>query len=74
LLPVLTSRDEQVSAVQNDTTLTPKERHAKLLAIRADATSRLRNILTDTQRTAYDQMIQEDRERAKAKKQASVSN
>ncbi len=47
LLPILTSRDEQVSTIESDTTLTPK---------------------------AYDQMVQEERERAKARKQATVSN
>jgi hypothetical protein len=74
LLPILTSRDEQVSTIESDTTLMPKERHAKLMAVRNDATSRLRNVLTDTQRAAYDQMVQEERERAKARKQATVSN
>jgi hypothetical protein len=44
------------------------------VAVRSDAESRLRNALTDTQRAAYDQMVQEARERAKAKKQGTVSN
>jgi len=74
LLPILTSRDEQVASINSDTTLTPKERHARLVAVRSDAESRLRNALTDTQRAAYDQMVQEARERAKAKKQGTVSN
>jgi len=34
----------------------------------------VRDVLTDTQRAAYDQMQQEARERAKAKKQGTVSN
>jgi len=74
LLPILTSRDEQVAGINSDTTLSPKERHAKLMAVRTDSESRLRNVLTDTQRAAYDQMQQEARERAKAKKQGAVSN
>jgi len=74
LLPILTSRDEQVASINSDTTLSPKDRHAKLMAVRGDSETRLRNVLTDTRRAAYDQMLQEARERAKAKKQGTVSN
>jgi septal ring factor EnvC (AmiA/AmiB activator) len=74
LLPILTDRDQQVSSINTDSSLTPKERHAKLVAVRNDAQSRLRGVLTDTQRAAYDQMQQEARERAKTKRLTSVSN
>jgi hypothetical protein len=74
LLPILTSRDNQISGINSDTTLSQKERHARVLAVRNDAESRLRNVLTDTQRAAYEQMEQQAREHAKAKKQATVSN
>jgi Spy/CpxP family protein refolding chaperone len=74
ILPILQNRDQQVSAIYNDATLSQKDRHARLSAVRNDAQSQLRNVLTDTQRAAYDQMEQEARERAKAKRQTGVSN
>jgi CBS-domain-containing membrane protein len=73
ILPILTDRDQQVSGIMNDASLSKKDRHAKLAAVRSDAESKLRNILTDTQRNAYDQMQQEARERAKARKQTTVN-
>lgn len=68
ILPILTDRKAQVEGVNTDTTLTPKQRNAKLKAVRADSESRLRNVLTDTQRAAYDQMREQERERARTKK------
>ena len=73
LLPILTDRQQQVSAIQSDTTLTKKEQHARIVALRNDAESRIRMVLTDAQRAAYDEMRQEERERAKEHK-ASVQN
>jgi len=55
-------------------------RLSRKLAPTADQQGRIipvltvRDVLTDTQRAAYDQMQQEARERAKAKKQGTVSN
>jgi Spy/CpxP family protein refolding chaperone len=74
ILPILTDRQQQVSSINSDTTLTQKERHAKLKAVRSDSEAKLRNVLTDTQRAAYDEMQQEARERAKTRKQSTVSN
>ncbi len=74
ILPILKDRDSQVNSIEADTTLSKKERHSRLLAVRADAQSRLRNVLTDTQRTAYDEMQQEQRERARTKRMGTVSN
>jgi hypothetical protein len=74
LMPILTDRQQQVTAIQSDTTLTKKEQHAKLAAVRSDAESRIRMVLTDTQRTAYDEMKQEQRERAKAQRMTTVQN
>jgi hypothetical protein len=45
-----------------------------LKAVRSDSEAKLRNVLTDTQRAAYDEMQQEARERAKTRKQSTVSN
>jgi protein CpxP len=74
LLPVLTDRQQQISAIQSDGTLTKKEQHAKLVAVRSDSESRIRMVLTDTQRTAYDEMKQEQRERAKTQRMTAVQN
>jgi periplasmic protein CpxP/Spy len=74
ILPILTDRQQQVNSIYGDTSLSKKERHAKLMAVRNDSESKLRNVLTDAQRTAYDQMKQEEHERAKAKTQGTVSN
>jgi protein CpxP len=74
LLPILADRQQQVGNIMNDSSLSNKERHAKLMAVRSDSESKLRNVLTDAQRTAYDQMRQEERERAQAKKVGTVSN
>ncbi len=56
----------------NDTSLTERDRRTKLKAVREDSESRLRNVLTDTQRASYDQMKQEARERAKTRRQATT--
>jgi len=74
LLPILTDRQQQVVGINNDTTLTQKQRHAKLLAVRNDAESRIRAVLTDAQRTAYDEMQQEARDRAKSRKSTAAPN
>jgi hypothetical protein len=41
---------------------------------RNESEAKLRSVLTDTQRTALDQMQQDARDRAKARKQSTVSN
>jgi hypothetical protein len=61
-----------VETIMNDTSLTERDRRTKLKAVREDSESRLRNVLTDTQRASYDQMKQEARERAKTRRQATT--
>jgi protein CpxP len=73
ILPILTDRQQQIAAINSDTTLTEKQRHAKMKAVRSDSESRLRNVLTDTQRASYDQMQQQARERAQARRQGNAS-
>lgn len=72
ILPILTDRQQQVETIMNDTSLTERERRAKLKAVREDSESRLRSVLTDTQRATYDQMKQEARERAKTRRQTTT--
>jgi len=73
ILPILNDRQQQVTAIQSDLTLSDKDRRSKVKAIRSDSESKIRNILTDTQRSAYDEMQQQSRDRAKARKQTGVS-
>ena len=72
ILPILTDRQQQVSTIMNDSTLSQADRHAKLKTVRSDSETKLRSVLTDTQRTAYDQMQQEARERAQTRRQGTV--
>ena len=69
ILPILTDRQQQMASIASDTTLDQKQRHDKMVAIRNDSESRLRNVLTDTQRASYDQMQQQARDRARERKQ-----
>jgi Spy/CpxP family protein refolding chaperone len=72
LLPILTERDQQMAAVQSDSSLSRKDRHAKLKAIHLDSEAKLHAVLTDTQRQAYDQMEQDRRERAQTRRQTGA--
>lgn len=72
ILPILTDRQQQIAAIENDTSLDQKQRHAKMKAVREDSESKLRSVLNDNQRAAYDQMRQQAREHSQEHKQSSV--
>jgi Spy/CpxP family protein refolding chaperone len=74
ILPILTDRQQQMDSIKNDASMTPKQRHAQMKTARNESEAKLRSVLTDTQRTALDQMQQDARDRAKARKQSTVSN
>jgi Spy/CpxP family protein refolding chaperone len=63
LLPILTDRNQQMQAIRNDSSLSPKDRHAKMLAVREDSQNKIKAVLTPDQQKAYDQMLQQARER-----------
>jgi len=73
ILPILTDRQQQIASIQSDSTLAKKAAHAKMKAVRLDSESKLRAVLTDTQRAAYDQMQADNRERERNRKQTSVN-
>jgi periplasmic protein CpxP/Spy len=65
ILPILTDRQQQMAALRADNSLSPKDQHAKMRAIREDSDAKIRGLLDDNQKQAYDQMLQHQRERMK---------
>jgi periplasmic protein CpxP/Spy len=63
ILPILTDRQQQFAAVQADSSLAAKDRHAKMRAIREDSDAKIRAVLNDTQKQTYDQLLQQQRDR-----------
>lgn len=72
ILPILNERAQQMAAIREDSSLSQKDRHQKMHALRADSESHLRAVLTDTQRAAYDQMRQDQREHARTRRETST--
>lgn len=62
ILPILTSRQQQMESIRNDSSLSPEDRRAKLRAAREDADTKIRGVLNDDQKKTYDQMQQQMRE------------
>ncbi len=73
LLPILTARQQQMQSIRSDSSLSPQDRHAKMRTVREDSESRIRALLTDSQRQTYDQMQQHMRERAKEHREQKQS-
>lgn len=63
ILPILTSRNDQMQSIRGDASLSPQDRRAKMRAIREDADAKVRALLTADQKKAYDEMQQQMRER-----------
>jgi hypothetical protein len=59
--PILAARFQQVRNVRADTSLTEKDRHAKVRAIVQDSNSKIEAVLNDTQKQEYEQMLAEHR-------------
>ncbi|MBD8874544.1 hypothetical protein [Rhodanobacter sp. DHB23] len=58
LAAIFGNRQQQVSAVRADTTLSKHDRRAKLLAIHQDSESQIQALLTPTQQQQYAQLQQ----------------
>lgn len=58
LEPILAVRMQQVGSTKSDASLAPKEKRARLRAIRQDADSRIEAMLSETQKQQYAQMKQ----------------
>lgn len=63
ILPILTSRQQQMESIRNDSSLSPQDRRAKFQSVREDSDSKIRAVLNDDQKKQYDQMQQQMRER-----------
>src|SRR5258708_35512782 len=50
LLPILTERQQQLGAIVGDSSLSSKDRHAKVQALRADSDTKIKAVLSDTQK------------------------
>ena len=58
LEPIITGRDKQIEDAQADTSLSMKEKRKKVRSIRMDADTQIEAMLTDAQKTQYEQMKQ----------------
>lgn len=63
---------KQMMAVRNDASLSQDDRHAKMMDIRKSSQDKIRGILTDDQKTKYDAMQAEMRERMKQRQQGGA--
>ena len=63
ILPILTNRQQQIAALRADSSLSAQDRRAKMHAIRENSDAQIRGLLNDTQKQAYDQMLQQQHER-----------
>jgi hypothetical protein len=63
LLPILTDRQQQMTALLNDGSLSAQDRHAKARALREDSDSKIKAVLNDNQKQQYQQMRQHRRQR-----------
>ncbi|MBV8068447.1 MAG: hypothetical protein JO270_00980 [Acidobacteriaceae bacterium] len=74
LLPILTSRQQQMESIHNDSSLSAKDKHAKMRAVREDSDTKIRSVLTDSQKQTYDQMQQQMRERMQQRHDQNQGN
>ncbi len=73
ILPVLNDRAQQMQAIRSDASLSQKDRHAKMSAVRQDTEARITAVLTADQKQTYEEMQQQMRERARQNRQGSGS-
>jgi periplasmic protein CpxP/Spy len=69
LTPIIAERQQKMSAVKSDTSLTPDQKKAKAKGIYQDSDNKINAILNDQQKQQYAQMEQEKREKMHQHKQ-----
>ena len=74
LLPILTERNQQMQNVRSDISLSGKDRHEKMLAVREESRNKIKALLTQDQQQAYDQMLQQVREHHRNQKPQSAAS
>jgi protein CpxP len=55
--PILADSQKQAMAARTDSTLSQDDRRAKMMSIRQDAETKIKGVLTDAQKTQYDDMM-----------------
>jgi Spy/CpxP family protein refolding chaperone len=63
LLPIFTDEQQQFEAIHNDGSLAPKDRREKMRSVREASETKIKAVLTDSQKQTYDQMQQQMREK-----------
>ena len=63
ILPILTDRQQQFASIRNDSSLSPNDRREKMRTLREDSETKIKAVLTDSQKATYEQMQQQMRER-----------
>lgn len=74
ILPILTNRNQQIESLRSDSSLSPKDRHAKMRSIREDSDTQIKAVLNDSQKQAYDQMQQRMRERQQERREQNQNS
>lgn len=69
ILPILTSRGQQVESLRSDTSLSPKDRRFKMRSIREEGDAQIKAVLSDSQKKAYDQLREQMREREQQRRE-----
>jgi Spy/CpxP family protein refolding chaperone len=64
---------KQMMAVRNDTSLSQDDKRSKMMDIRKASQDKIRAVLTDDQKTKYDAMIAEMKERMKERGQGGAA-
>jgi Spy/CpxP family protein refolding chaperone len=63
--PILEDSRTQMQAVMKDDSLSQDDRRAKMRGVRESTNSKIRDVLTDTQKKQFDEMQQQMRDRAR---------
>lgn len=68
IVPILTDRQQQFESLRNDSSLSGKDRREKMRTIREESEGKIKAVLTDEQKQAYDRMQQQMRERMRERR------
>jgi Spy/CpxP family protein refolding chaperone len=60
--PILEERQQKLESIHSDSSLSPEDRRSKMRSLIEDSNTKLRAVLTDEQKTKFDQMQSRMRE------------
>ena len=72
--PIFADKREQMASVKADTTLAPKDKHAKVRSINQGSDAKVEAILNDSQKQQYQQMKQTRRGNKQQQSAASTNS